>query len=480
MIQKQVDTLLSASIFKQMFLALFLSCICFPPNLLFAADSPLSISEQNRAAAKAAFARAIESMRTKPKDDTNAARQQNLLWKQAFTLDPSVAKFALVAAKSCEELHDFTEAHEIYRKALKFHPNHDMLLRGALQSSLRLRKKEEVVSYSSRILHLIDDKTIPDENNLVKGILFAYLNMGLDTEAIALARQKTAAWKNDKCAWILLSKVFEKDFEPTKEPVARRRKLALAAYQISSTIKDAKKVQLAAFISAYLSYLDEKRIDDAYAFYATKAKSAPYDRILIQILLLGLKKDRAIYPVFHDHFVRTPTGMSPLFLKALFLDQTGKPNEALTAFNQFRAEAPWKKSPPPLVYYVLRSEIEQSIGDGNACLKTLREGVAQYPHNASLANSLAYTLACAAQSLDEADRLITYALHKEPENEAYLDTKAWILFKENRPHEALQYALRAVEKDPDNDEICSHFCDLLRTIGKYKEAQWVIRHRKGN
>ena len=54
-------------------------------------------------------------------------------------------------------------------------------------------------------------------------------------------------------------------------------------------------------------------------------------------------------------------------------------------------------------------------------------------------------------ALDRAKELISRALKAEPDNEAFLDSMGWVLFKLNQPEAALEHLLKAVEKSDKPD-----------------------------
>jgi tetratricopeptide (TPR) repeat protein len=60
-------------------------------------------------------------------------------------------------------------------------------------------------------------------------------------------------------------------------------------------------------------------------------------------------------------------------------------------------------------------------------------------------------------------------LQTAPNVAAYLDTKGWILFKMNRPYDAIQYLLKAAELDKD-PVVFDHAGDALAATGMKAEA----------
>lgn len=106
----------------------------------------------------------------------------------------------------------------------------------------------------------------------------------------------------------------------------------------------------------------------------------------------------------------------------------------------------------------------------------LRRVVPLYNRNsddASLANFYGYLLAEKGESLDLAEKLVSKALAKEPQNGYFLDSLGWIRFKAGDPRAALDILLSAAEKAGDDAVIWEHIGDAyveLKERAKAREA----------
>lgn len=90
-------------------------------------------------------------------------------------------------------------------------------------------------------------------------------------------------------------------------------------------------------------------------------------------------------------------------------------------------------------------------------------------NNAAYANFYGYSLADMDRELPLALKLIQFALSKEPESVAYLDSLAWVYFRQGNARAALQEMLKVVElggldDDPDG-EISSHLSEIFGKLG---------------
>lgn len=105
----------------------------------------------------------------------------------------------------------------------------------------------------------------------------------------------------------------------------------------------------------------------------------------------------------------------------------------------------------------------------------LRTLIQREPDNALALNALGYTLSDRTDRQREAYRLIDRALALQPDNPAILDSMGWVLFKLDRPEQALPYLERAVDGD-FNPEIVAHLVDVLWALDRGEQAEvWADR-----
>lgn len=104
-----------------------------------------------------------------------------------------------------------------------------------------------------------------------------------------------------------------------------------------------------------------------------------------------------------------------------------------------------------------------------------RESLKLAPDFAEALNYLGYMWAERGENLSEARVMIARALKLEPENAAFLDSMAWVLFKLNLPAEALEYQLKALrhQKEPDAT-LHDHLGDIYAALKQHDKArdQW--------
>jgi tetratricopeptide (TPR) repeat protein len=88
------------------------------------------------------------------------------------------------------------------------------------------------------------------------------------------------------------------------------------------------------------------------------------------------------------------------------------------------------------------------------------------PENALALNYLGYMYAEKGIKLEKAMKLIERALLIDPDNGAYLDSYAWVLYKMERYEEALVQMNKAVQNDSDDPAIYDHQGDIYLALNQ--------------
>ena len=94
--------------------------------------------------------------------------------------------------------------------------------------------------------------------------------------------------------------------------------------------------------------------------------------------------------------------------------------------------------------------------------------------NAGAMNYLGYMLADRAVRLDEAYQLIKKALDLDPQNGAYLDSLAWVYYRQGKLNEAEGLLVQALDRLGQDATVHDHLGDVYFKLGKTKDAiaQW--------
>jgi len=92
------------------------------------------------------------------------------------------------------------------------------------------------------------------------------------------------------------------------------------------------------------------------------------------------------------------------------------------------------------------------------------------PDNPVVMNYLGYMYADIGINLDDAKKLIKKALKISPDNGAYLDSYAWLMYKLGKYKEALKYQLKALRATDDDPIIYDHMGDIYSALNRMPEA----------
>ncbi|MEM8738035.1 MAG: tetratricopeptide repeat protein [Planctomycetota bacterium] len=129
----------------------------------------------------------------------------------------------------------------------------------------------------------------------------------------------------------------------------------------------------------------------------------------------------------------------------------------------------------PYLYQQMATLYEER-GDRSAAWRVLERAVAQYPRNASLNNSLGYSLANAGVRLAEAEQLIRRAVEEEPEAAAYLDSLGWVFYKRGQFEEALEWLGKSRNAEGGmHPVIIDHQGDAFYRLGRPEQAMKAWR-----
>lgn len=100
----------------------------------------------------------------------------------------------------------------------------------------------------------------------------------------------------------------------------------------------------------------------------------------------------------------------------------------------------------------------------------LRDILASNPDDASILNTLGYTLATRSNRFNEAYQLIEKAYQLTPNDPAVIDSIGWIEYLRGNLEPALKYLRRAIKAFPDH-EIAAHLGEVLWALERRDEAR---------
>jgi tetratricopeptide (TPR) repeat protein len=158
-------------------------------------------------------------------------------------------------------------------------------------------------------------------------------------------------------------------------------------------------------------------------------------------------------------------GSDVVGVKAGLATALGDPDRALAILDAGLAQYP-----DSLDLRMSRVFAYERSGDSDAAIRDLRQLLRERPGDATVQNALGYTLADRDRNLDEAFTLIAAALAQTPDNAAVLDSMGWVLFRQGRLPEALEYLRRANDLG-DDAEIDLHLGEVQWALGDRDAAR---------
>ncbi|RMJ05444.1 bacteriophage N4 receptor, outer membrane subunit [Marinobacter litoralis] len=150
----------------------------------------------------------------------------------------------------------------------------------------------------------------------------------------------------------------------------------------------------------------------------------------------------------------------------LLIDQDKK-TEALAATNTALAE-----HPKNVEARYARAMLLDANGKSEQAEQDLKAILDIEPTSSITLNALGYILTERTDRLQEAQGYIERALALDPDNPAILDSMGWVLFKQGRTMEALNYLSEAWGAYPD-PEVSAHYGEALWSIGEEEQARIV-------
>lgn len=123
----------------------------------------------------------------------------------------------------------------------------------------------------------------------------------------------------------------------------------------------------------------------------------------------------------------------------------------------------------PELLFGMGAALEQS-GRFDEAVQVFERLLASHPEHAPALNYLGYMWADKGVRLAEALDLIERAVALQPDNGAYLDSHAWVLYRLGRLKEAEAVQRQAMELISDDAVVYEHYGDILADLGRVEEA----------
>jgi tetratricopeptide (TPR) repeat protein len=122
-------------------------------------------------------------------------------------------------------------------------------------------------------------------------------------------------------------------------------------------------------------------------------------------------------------------------------------------------------------FVFLKGEAQYKLKRLPEAFKLFDQAIDLDPENYIALNNYAYYLSLAEQDLEKAERMSGKVIEKYPDNATYLDTYAWVLFKEKNYTLAKFYMETAINHmEEKSSTLIEHYGDILFMLGNTEDA----------
>ena len=194
---------------------------------------------------------------------------------------------------------------------------------------------------------------------------------------------------------------------------------------------------------------------------------------LAELLLVPLKEGEHAVSVLTEARRRYPDAPEFAYYLAIALRESKQAKDAVVMFEEALNEAQNAQAEflKPR-FYLEYGAAAQEAGLYDKAADLFRKAIAMDPANAAEPyNYLGYMWAEQNIHLDEAEDAVKRALQLDPDNGAYLDSMAWVEYRQGKYDQALEHLKRAVENLPREDAVVfEHLGDVYLKLNRMSQA----------
>lgn len=154
--------------------------------------------------------------------------------------------------------------------------------------------------------------------------------------------------------------------------------------------------------------------------------------------------------------------------------------KAITAYDKVETLLNGKIPDTFWTLYLARGLCYELMGDAKRAEKDYRLAFNLQPDNPEALNTLAYSWTEQGINLEQARGMLERALMANPNAAHITDSYGWVLFKLNRPADALPYLERAASMMPYDSTINDHLGDVYNALGRKREAEFMWKRALDN
>ncbi|MDB6067109.1 MAG: Tetratricopeptide 2 repeat protein [Pedosphaera sp.] len=250
-----------------------------------------------------------------------------------------------------------------------------------------------------------------------------------------------------------------------------------AAEQLEAMVREDPANAQAYYALGGIAYEDKKLPEAVDYFQKTVLLSEDFEQAYYDLAgaQINLDKPKDALATLAKVRAQFAAGFLVEFLSGLAYSREKDFTNAISHFTS--AEIHARASEPNRLngffYFELGSAYERQ-GSFDEAERYFEKSLELSPDFAGAMNYLGYMLADRGMKLEKAHELIQKAVKLEPKNPAYLDSLGWVLFKQEKPQEALPQIQKAIELTEEADAtLYDHLGDVyaaLKQTDKAREA----------
>ena len=192
---------------------------------------------------------------------------------------------------------------------------------------------------------------------------------------------------------------------------------------------------------------------------------------LLQFSIEAEDKD-AVFRYASEALLYLPQMPELYFYKGLSLYMSGGKQESIDIYKEGLAKRDADTDPAIVAaIFTAVGDTYHELGMTKECYEAYDSALVYDPYKLDVLNNYSYFLSLENRDLQRALEMSGKTISAEPDNQTYLDTYAWILFKLKRYEEAKAYAEKILSLDEElSYEVLHHIGDIFAKCGNIEKA----------
>jgi tetratricopeptide (TPR) repeat protein len=230
-------------------------------------------------------------------------------------------------------------------------------------------------------------------------------------------------------------------------------------------------------------FMRGRRLEDAILTFESAYRLKPNPQLAYELSRLYLMTNKPEKALKYIQLAPQNRADTDIMLAYIYQD-LNQPDNALNILNDlvFSTMAE-NRTEPDERFYVAVATAYFNLKNKEKTIEALEHGLMRFPDNAELNNFLGYYLADENVQLGRAESHIRKALAATPYNPAYLDSLAWVYYRQGKFREAAFYIERTIglqENHKIDGVILDHAGDIYHALDMTEKALFFWREALKN